>query len=1017
MQLRILLSFLTICIASVGLSQTLTVESTGQDGPTFTNITVSGNTWTLTGNASVKASAIVAALANGSLTITGNSSTFVANVNQAITATNVGNGLTLGDASNTSNITISAAVSLAGPIQLFGGAIAINANMSTSNAAAILVKARTNINQASSVTVTTTGGSGGSVSYWADSDDNSTGYVQIKSSAGITTSGGAIRLGGGADLTSDFAFGTTAEYCSIVSSLYISGVHIQAGVQLSSNGGDISLRGQNASNASSNMAFGVSIGSNYNNNGAATVSIVSGAGKIAIHGVATGSGTINGQGATSWGPITLRSANTTADAISVIGDASALSLGVGGSSLGINFSGLIEAISAGGGITLDGRGGTAQILTGNNISGEVLAVSGPITFIGQTTNNSASIYFGGNITIGQKTGSNVPSSSSDVTFESNDITVGTGQYLIACSGKFTFKPKSNSFPTAFSWPISSYLSLSSAVSGLTLGKPNNTSTINLTAATTINGPVNFYGGQININENLSTTGGANGDVLLKATSNIVEASSKAITTAGGDVTLWADSDNNGSGYIYITGGAGSGISTSTGAIFLGGGADLATGYARGSDDSDPNLAVVKYAGIHLRSGSVLQSGGGNITLRGQNSGLSSAGVHAGVMGYGTTVNAGSGKVAIYGKATGSGSANAQGISREGTDNWIIRSSNPASDAIQLIGDASGCVNAGTSLGINFIGTIESTGGGGVYLFGSASSGTVYDHGLDIRGNILANSGTITLRGENNSSSDVSVFLGTQSGIALSTTLGSKAGTNVESSISPILIQGDNIDFNTAAPVNTTGALTIEPVNTSFANALSFPISNLTVANTIGGLTLGKSGNTSNVTIASATSVSGPIHLYGGTIALNATLTTTNSSSGNISLNGTSLSGNANISLASNRMLTTNFSSAASYSGIISGNNSNFMQAGTGVFTLTGANTYNGSTTVAAGGLTLNRTGGGTLYSISDLTITGGAVIVNTNQVLKIVSLARLRHDARSGRQPGHRGHVPQRHDCVGRTRA
>jgi autotransporter-associated beta strand protein len=988
MQLRILLSFLTICMVSVGFSQTLTVESTGQNGPTFTNITVSGNTWTLTGNASVSASAIVAALANGSLTITSNSSNITANINQAISASNVGNGLIIGNDDNTSNITISAAVSLAGPIQLYGGAIAINDNMSTSNASAILVKARTNINQASSVAVTTTGGSGGSVSYWADADDNSTGYVQLKSSASITTNGGAIRLGGGTSLTTDFAFGTTAELCSIIPNLYISGVHIQGGVQLSSGGGDISLRGQNATNASSNMAFGVSIGSNSGTNGAATVSIISGTGTIAIHGVATGSGTVNGQGATSWGPITLRSASTDANAISVIGDASSLSLGVGGCSLGINFSGLFEATALGGGITIDGRGGAAPTLAGANISGDVLAASGPITFIGQTTNNSSSIFFGSGITIGKKAGSYVLSSSSDVIFETNDITIAASQCNIDCSGQFTFKPKSNSFPTAFSWPISSYFALSSTVSGLTLGKEDNTSTINLTAATTINGPVNFYGGQININQNLNTGGLTNGDVLLKSKSNIVEASSKVITTAGGDVTLWSDSDNDGSGYIYIAGGSGSGISSSGGAIFLGGGANLTTGYARGSDDDDPSFQAgfVKFAGVHLRLGSVLQSGGGNITLRGQNSGLSTAGVHAGVMGFGTTLDAGSGKVAIYGKATGSGLANAQGISREGTDNWIIRSSNSAPDAIQLIGDASGCVNAGTSLGVNFIGTIESTGGGGVYLFGSASSGTVYDHGLDIRGNILANSGTITLKGVNNSSSDVSVFLGTQSGIALSTTLGSKAGTNVESSISPILIQGDNIDFNTAAPVNTTGALTIEPVNTSFANALSFPISNLTVANTIGGLTLGKSGNTSNVTIASATFVSGPIHLYGGTIALNAALTTTNASSGNISLNGTSLSGNANISLASNRMLTTNFSSAASYSGIISGNNSNFMQAGTGVFTLTGANTYSGSTTVAAGGLTLNRTGGGTLFSISDLTITGGAVIVNTNQVLKIVSL-------------------------------
>jgi autotransporter-associated beta strand protein len=484
---------------------------------------------------------------------------------------------------------------------------------STANNAEILVKAITNINQASNVTVTT---SAGAVKYWADADNNSTGYVQLKSGSSITTSGGAITIGGGLDPATGFAYGTTSETCSEDANLYISGVHIQAAVQLNSGGGHISLRGQSASNATSNMAFGVSIRGNYPS-GTTASSIISGAGKIAINGVASGSGTVNGQGASTWGAITMRSANPTADAISVIGDASALNLGANGASLGINFTGLFEATEIGGGITINGKAGTANTVAGVNISGSVLAKSGPINFIGESTNNVQPIFFGADLWVGKKVGSNVESSSSNVVITANDIVIGSAVHLIDCSGSFTLQSLGTSFPSAFSWPLA----------------------------------------------------------------------------------------------------------------------------------------------------------------------------------------------------------------------------------------------------------------------------------------------------------------------------------------------------------------------------------NLTLASSVSGLTIGKTTNTADVTIASATSVAGPITIYGGTIALNAILATTNSSSGNISLNGTTLSGNANISLAMSRMLTTNFSSAASYSGIISGNSSNFMQAGTGVFTLTGANTYTGTTTVAAGGLTLNRTGGGTLASATNLTVSGGALEVNSDQVFQIVSLS------------------------------
>lgn len=61
-------------------------------------------------------------------------------------------------------------------------------------------------------------------------------------------------------------------------------------------------------------------------------------------------------------------------------------------------------------------------------------------------------------------------------------------------------------------------------------------------------------------------------------------------------------------------------------------------------------------------------------------------------------------------------------------------------------------------------------------------------------------------------------------------------------------------------------------------------------------------------------------------------------------------------------------------------------AGSGTLTLTGANTYIGLTTVSAGTLRLNRTGGTTLPSSNDVTIAGGTLKVSTNQTLNNLTL-------------------------------
>ncbi len=436
----------------------------------------------------------------GTLTVEPLGTSFASALTFPITNLTVGNtvsGLTLGKSTNTANITFANATTIAGPITAYGGNMFLNDNLTTTGTGTdVLIKGTSNINLAASKTITT---AAGDVNLWADSDDNATGYVQLLSSAAINSTGGDINLGGGANLTSDYAFGTTAETCpEVVGTQYISGVHMRLGSSLTSSGGNISLRGQNANTANAAMSFGVSLRG---------VSMNSGTGKISLNGVASGSGSVNGQGVASWGTLTLRSANTTADAISIIGDASAVNAGV--SSLGVNMVALFEATGTGGGITINGKAGTATEVIGVGIGGAVLAASGPITIIGESTNNVQPINFGSGMIIGKKASTNVLTSSSNVILEANAIT--TAGTTIDSSGALTVRSTSTSFPSSFTWPLTN-VTHAASLSGLTIGKTTNTANVTFANATSIAGPITAYGGTITLDANLTTTN--NGSVSL-----------------------------------------------------------------------------------------------------------------------------------------------------------------------------------------------------------------------------------------------------------------------------------------------------------------------------------------------------------------------------------------------------------------------------------------------------------------------------------------------------------------------
>jgi hypothetical protein len=351
--------------------------------------------------------------------------------------------------------------------------------------------------------------------------------------------------------------------------------------------------------------------------------------------------------------------------------------------------------------------------------------------------------------------------------------------------------------------------------------------------TNVAGPIQAYGGSIIVSQNLTSTGTAQG-ILLKSTGNISLESGKRVTTNGGSVTLWGDSDGNGSGYTQLFTNAA--ITSGGGAITMGGGLDIATGYARGEatrdTDSEPDFTLYT-AGVHLRAGSSLSSAGGDITLRGQNLNTSASAMVFGVFGKQTTIDSGTGKISITALATGSGSANAQAYSSYGGFN--LRSANTTSQAISIVADASGVTGTATSLGINQSGVIQASGAGGsIYILGKGSSQSGYSLGAGLGGSVVASSGSITLIGDNSSSTSEGLNIG-------GLTLGADASTAVTTSSTNITLKGNQFGLNNPTNFNTSGTVSVLSLDgsNSFGSAQTFS-SNWSFGSNISGLTIGSS---------------------------------------------------------------------------------------------------------------------------------------------------------------------------------
>ncbi|MEY3499193.1 MAG: hypothetical protein RL308_862, partial [Bacteroidota bacterium] len=750
---------------------------------------------------------------------------------------NSGTAVNLG---NTSDITISSAATIAGPISIYGGTIVVNGNLNTAAGTTlgdILIKASGDISLASAKSITT---NGGDVILWSNSDNGtSDGSISLRNASSITTGsnsipGGSVWLGGGSD-------GATWNGLSVGSGYAVPGTLFTPSNGGSNLSGAIYLEGSsiNTFNGHIKLAADAS-NSSFGLLTYAVNSIDAKAGKIELDGNATNAAATNASGFLfGIHDISIASImNLTSSASDVAIKISGVGRGTGDA---VALSGTVNALSTGTGeISINGNAiGTGRsIIAGNYYSGilNAFASSGKIALNGGTKAVQVAVQVIGGNTVGPSKinlgkGAGIINSSSDVFITADNIALAASGIAVNSTGKVTVESSSSSFASALTFPIAN-LSIANTVSGLTLGKPTNTQNITFSSAATIGGPITVYGGTIAVNENLNTAAGTTlGDILLKASGDISLASAKSITTNGGDVILWSDSDANG-GFILLNDNVTiNSINGSTNSNLSGGGKIILAG---GTDDGSnggialdgiPDGSAKSSTSNGIKIGSTtanfsqFYSGGGDILIRGLSTNNDSNVNNIGVYQFGKfTANSGTGAIAITGQSTNFYGLNfVEPISNitTGATHLSLISHKASGTAISINGSSS--ATHGVVFNYNNPKEILATGGGAIVITGSgAGSG----NGIFLQNqDILATSGAITLFG--GAKGIYSANMGMNIGL--------KVGSTIASSSSDISLISDSFSFVNTSNINTSGKVTLESNADSFLSTLTFPISNLTLS--------------------------------------------------------------------------------------------------------------------------------------------------------------------------------------------
>ncbi|QWD79425.1 autotransporter-associated beta strand repeat-containing protein [Polynucleobacter sp. MWH-Spelu-300-X4] len=185
------------------------------------------------------------------------------------------------------------------------------------------------------------------------------------------------------------------------------------------------------------------------------------------------------------------------------------------------------------------------------------------------------------------------------------------------------------------------------------------------------------------------------------------------------------------------------------------------------------------------------------------------------------------------------------------------------------------VASGATLDLRYAETLGSLAGAGTITTGTAGAKTLTVGGLNtdttFSGVIQNGSGSLLL---------------TKSGTGTTTLTGTNTYTGATVVNGGSLVFENNVPSITSSGFSGAGTLVIQSAGASFTGAYTFSVP----TTSLGGLTIGKSGNTANITISAAQSVAGAVKIYGANIAINAALTATGANTiwlyGSGSVNGT-----------------------------------------------------------------------------------------------------------------------------------
>lgn len=439
--------------------------------------------------------------------------------------------------------------------------ITVNSTIqNTTNTNSISFLATGNIDVKSNITT-----NGGNITFWSDYDNNGSGGIKVDDNVTIdsrtttdrtngthTINGGKITFAGGLDdggiasgtqlltqgLVANDGFpdgyavnsGSTATQTGIVLGTSTTSNGRNSNIAINSGGNEIRFHGlvTNNTSAPGNGPTGLMFFEGYNINSG-------NAGNIILLGNAnltSGSWAI-GMDLAAWrtinngysGNATVRTVN---GKINIIGRASGGTSGNIALAIDGGTNRHTYAATGSGSISVDGSASGNTPLDVRLTNVDLLSSSGDISL---TSRGTSGISIGGynigdGLFIGQKSGSLVTSSTSNITITSNNLDLTNKPLVSNTSGGLIIEPLGTSFAANQTF---SNQTIASTLSSLRIGKSGNTANIILGNKIAVAGPISLFGGNITINDSLSSS---NGSTISIYSNTLNIASTKTIASSG-----------------------------------------------------------------------------------------------------------------------------------------------------------------------------------------------------------------------------------------------------------------------------------------------------------------------------------------------------------------------------------------------------------------------------------------------------------------------------------------------------